>query len=352
MLDTLGPATIFTTLDLESGFWQIPVHYEDRHKTAFNTIEGHYEFRVLPFGLTNAPATFQRTMDRVLRSHRKYCRVFIDDIIIFSHSVEEHFTHLQKVMDSINKAMLTIKLKKCKFFKNEVRFLGHLVSHRTIKPDPEKVAAVKAFPIPISVKELQSFIGLIGYYRRFIPQLSTIADPLYKLMKKNSIWKWTPLHQSAYNELKIALTSSPLLKLPDFTQTFYLHTDASLTGLGAVLCQKIDGIEHPIGYASKTLNAAQRNYTVTEQEALAVVWAVKLFRPYLLGRHFFIITDHSALKSLFNWNQYKGLISEYLSMARNVHLGVKLTLSQIQTNIRIYHLAVHLAIPHLSIFCS
>lgn len=299
MLDALGKAIIFTTFDLESGFWQIPVHPDDIEKTAFNTQQGHYEFRVLPFGLTNAPSTFQRVMDRVLRPHQAYCKVFVDDIIIFSDTVDQHYIHVQNVLTSINNARMTIKLKKCKMGKNEVRFLGHLVSHRTIKPDPEKIAAVKAFPVPTTVVQLQSFIGLVGYYRRFIRQLSTTAEPLYKLLKKNSVWHWTLTHQNAFDKLKTALTSSPLLSLPDFTQTFYLHTDASLSGLGAVLCQKTDEAEHPICYASKTLNAAQRNYTVTEQEALAVVWAVKLFRPYLLGRPFFIVTDHSALKSLF-----------------------------------------------------
>jgi hypothetical protein len=299
MLDMLGAAQIFSTLDLESGYWQIPMDKKDIQKTAFSTHRGHYEFLVLPFGLTNAPSTFQRVMDMVLRKHKEFCGVYIDDIIIFSNSFEEHIKHLEQVFTSLNEAQLTIKLKKCKFGKNEVKFLGHLVSHQSVKPDPEKVAAVNRFPVPKCVADIQSFIGLVGYYRRFIPALSRTAECLYKLLKKNAKWKWGAEEQAAFDKLKLALTSSPVLNLPDFTKQFHLQTDASDSGLGAVLSQEFDRKEFPICYASKTLNTAQRHYSTTEKEALAVIWAIKLFRPYLLGRHFKVFTDHSALKWLF-----------------------------------------------------
>lgn len=298
-LDELGTAMIFSTLDLESGFWQIPVHTEDRAKTAFNTPHGHYQFKVLPFGLTNAPSTFQRVMNGVLRKHKRYCLVYIDDIIIFSKNFLEHLTHLQLIFDSIVEAGLTIKMKKCKIAQDEVKFLGHLVSHQTVKPDPQKILAVRSFPAPKTVSELQSFLGLVGYYRRFVPRLASVAQPLYKLLMKGVRWIWGVTQQQSFQELKHSLTSSPILTLPDFTQPFCLQTDASGTGIGAVLAQVIDGKERVISYASKTLNDAQRRYNTTEREALAVVWSVKLFRPYLLGRHFTIHTDHEPLKGQF-----------------------------------------------------
>jgi hypothetical protein len=310
-LDALGHATIFSTLDLCSGYWQIPVHKDDIHKTAFNVPNGHYEFKVLPFGLTNAPASFQRTMDVVLRKHKSYCLVFIDDIIIFSENFNNHLIHLQQVFNSIADAGLTIKLKKCRLGKDEVRFLGHLVSHQTIKPDAEKIVAVQSFPVPQTVSQLQSFIGLVGYYRRFIPKLSSIAEPLYKLLKKNVRWEWKQPQQQAFDQLKSILTSSPILSLPDFTKEFYLHTDASATGLGAVLTQVIDGVERVISYASKTLNETQRRYSITEREALAIVWATRLFRPYLLGRHFIIYTDHRPLKGQM---KHKDITSRLMRM--------------------------------------
>ena len=298
-LDGLGAANIYSTLDLDSGFWQLPVHEDDRPKTAFNTQYGHYEFKVLPFGLTNAPSTFQRVMNGVLRKHKLYCLVFVDDIIIFSNNFEEHLNHMQNIFDSVATAGLTIKMKKCKLGQDEVKFLGHLISHHTIKPNPEKVSAVSSYPTPRTIYELQSFLGLVGYYRRFIPKLSSIAQPLYKLLKKNAIWIWRDSQQQAFQRLKSTLTSAPILALPDFTQPFQLQTDASGTGIGAVLAQVIANIERVISYASKTLNAAQRRYSTTEREALAVVWSVKLFRPYLLGRHFIIYTDHRPLKGQF-----------------------------------------------------
>lgn len=301
-LDALGKASIFSTLDLQSGFWQLPLNPEDREKTAFSTARGHYEFVVLPFGLTNAPSTFQRVMDYVLRKHKEYCLVYVDDIIIFSASFEEHLIHLQAVFDSLMEAHLIVKTSKCKIGQNEVKFLGYLISAHIIRPDKGKVEAVMNFPIPKRVVELQSFVGLVGYYRRFIPQMATIAAPLYKLFKKGSLWEWTSAHQSAFDELKRILTSKPLLTLPDFDKDFILHTDASDIGLGALLTQISNDarMENVLYYASKSLNHAQKNYTVTEKECLAVLWAVKLFRPYLLGRHFKVFTDHAALRWLMS----------------------------------------------------
>jgi hypothetical protein len=328
MLDGLGRSSFFTTLDLQSGFWQIPIYPPDIEKTAFSTHRGHYEFVVMPFGLTNAPATFQRMMDNILRADRDFCLVYMDDIIVFSPTFESHLIHVQQVFNRLLAARLVLKPKKCRFFRSSVKFLGHVVSENRVQPDPEKVSAVHQFPPPTSVKQLQSFLGLVSYYRRFVHHLASLAEPLYKLTKKDSPWRWrAEVEQAAMDRIKTALTTPPLLRLPDFSRPFVLYTDASDVGLGAVLSQsyeeapstpKANGsskrtddksndttipphryIEHPIYYASRTLHAAERNYTTTERECLAVKWAVTLFRPYLLGRHFIVYTDHSALRWLF-----------------------------------------------------
>jgi hypothetical protein len=300
VLDSLGKAKYFSSLDLQSGYWQVRLHPGDREKTAFSTARGHYEFVVMPFGLTNAPATFQRLMDSVLRDCQSYCLVYIDDIIIFSSSFNDHMNHISQVLQRLINAALVAKPSKCLFLKQRVNYLGHVITPGFIAPDPDKIAAVSSFPVPHSVKSLQSFLGLVNYYRRFIKELSIIAEPLYRLLKKGTTFKWTDIQQRAFESLKSTLTSAPLMRLPDFDLAFNLHTDANNTGLGAVLSQTINGIEHPVYYASKTLSAAQRNYTTTERECLAVKWACQLFRPYLIGRHFSVFTDHAALSWLFN----------------------------------------------------
>ena len=298
-LDALGKAYFLSSLDMQSGYWQLALDPRDAEKTAFSTSRGHYQFVVMPFGLTNAPATFQRLMDNILRDFHSFCLVYIDDIIIFSNTFEEHLIHLSKVLQRLIDSHLVVKPSKCQLLKQELPFLGHVITPGYIAPDPEKIAAVSTFPVPHNVKSLQSFLGLVNYYRRFVQGLSDIAEPLYRLLKKGIIWQWTDIHQRAFEALKLALTSDPLMGLPDFDRPFVLHTDANNTGLGAVLSQVIDGIEHPIYYASKTLNPAQRNYHTTEKECLAVKWACQLFRPYLIGRHFVVYTDHNALRWLF-----------------------------------------------------
>jgi hypothetical protein len=303
-LDKLGSAKFYSTLDLQSGFWQIPLHPDDAEKTAFNTDNGHYQFLVLPFGLCNAPSTFQRMMNTVLMSHRKFCLVYIDDVIVFSPSFETHLHHLATVFNTLREANLTVKASKCNFGKLEVRYLGHLISSGTVKPDPSKLSAIMSFPAPTSLKQLQSFLGLIGYYRRFIPSMSTVAAPLYKLLRKEVVWNWSEEHQLSMKKLQEILTTTPVLRLPNFEKPFVLHTDASDCGLGAILSQVYTendtAIECPISYASRSLSDSERNYSTTEKECLALKWAITHFRPYLIGSPFTVFTDHAALQWLMN----------------------------------------------------
>ena len=314
MLDALGKADYFSVLDLQSGFWQIPLHPDDMEKTAFSTTRGHYEFLVMAFGLCNAPATFQRAMDQLLRDLRAFCQAYMDDVITFTEgSFEKHVEKLEVVLQRLQSAPMVAKPSKFKVLQRELKFLGHIISRRTVKPDPAKTAAVHAFPMPKCVKDLQSFLGLVGYYRRFVPGLATTAYPLYRLFKKGAEWKWGPEHDAAVQALKQALTTPPLMRLPDFDRPFVLCTDASDTGLGAVLSQLDDDkVEHPVYYASRTLVNGEPNYTVTERECLAVRWACDLFRPYLLGRPFSVFTDHAALVWLARSRDTKSKLTRWV----------------------------------------
>jgi 8-oxo-dGTP pyrophosphatase MutT (NUDIX family)/predicted aspartyl protease len=322
LLDSLQDAQWFTTLDLASGYWQIKVREEDQEKTAFITKFGTYEFKVMPFGLCNAPATFQRTMDKVLAGIKEqFVLVYLDDVIIYSKTFKEHIQHLTEVLTRIRKANLRLKAEKCYFAATELQFLGHVVGKEGVKPDPEKVDKMVNYPEPKNIRELRGVLGLFSYYRRFIKDFAQLADPLYKLLKKDTVYEWTDLQQQAFENLREKLTQAPVVQYPDFNRPFLLYTDASQIGIGAVLAQKDnDKHEYVIAYASRTLNPAERNYGITELECLAIVWAVKYFRHYLYGSKFTIITDHTALKWLLNstsengnrrLERWKIMLSEY-----------------------------------------
>ena len=300
-LDHLGGCNYFTTLDLTSGYHQIPMHPESQPKTGFIVESGLYEYKRLPFGLRNAPSSFQRMMDSVLRGLKPtQCLVYLDDVIIFSKGIEQHAERLKRVFDKLREANLSLKFKKCHFALSEVKYLGHVITRKGIKADPDKIEAVKTFPSPNTTKELQSFLGLSNYYRRFIHQYADMARPLTKLLRKGVAFTWTPDCQEAMDKLKEALTSSPVLTYPDFKRPFVLSTDASNFAVGAVLSQVIDGEEHPIAFASRQLNTAETNYSTTEKELLGVVFGVTHFKCYLIGAKFKIVTDHAALKWLFS----------------------------------------------------
>lgn len=304
ILDTLGNSRYFTTLDLASGYWQIEMDPASREKSAFITHHGLFEFCRMPFGLCNAPATFQRLMQTVLAGLEWHsCFIYLDDILIASKTFEEHLSHLRLVFDRLRKAGLTLKPKKCFFVQREVYYLEHVISRNGIRPDPMKTQKVKQFPPPTDVTRVRQFLGLASYYRRFVPGFSRIAAPLHALTKKNAQFEWTQECQTAFDILKQLLVTAPVLAYPRFgpSEEFVLETDASLQGLGAVLGQRqSDSHVHPIAYASRSLQPHESNYDITELETLAVVWAVKTFRPYILGHHCVLLTDHSACTSLLN----------------------------------------------------
>ena len=298
MLDKLHNATIFTTLDLQSGYWQIPIVEEDKEKTAFSAGQGLYEFNVMPFGLTGAPATFQRCMNYLLMDV-SHTMVYIDDIIVYSTTFEEHLTDLEKVLNVLKQNGLKLKPSKCEWVKAKVTFLGHVVSAEGMTPDPENIAKVKNFPVPKSIKEIQRFVGLASYYRRFIKNFAMIAAPLHKLTSKDSEFIWTDVHQKAFEELKQKLITPPILRFPDLSKPFILMTDASGYALGAVLGQQDEKEkDHVIAYTSRGLKPHEKNYSTIEKELLAIVFGTKQFRHYIWSRKVILLTDHRPLQWL------------------------------------------------------
>ena len=304
ILDQLGGVQYFSTLDLASGFWQILVDPQSREKTAFTTPHGLFEFRVMPFGLTNAPAVFQRLMQEVLaglnpEDGKAFVSVYIDDILVFSPTLEEHLDHLKRVMARLRKAFLKLKPVKCKFVREEVEHLGHVLTKQGVQTNRRLTEAVQDFPRPRNIHDIRRFLGLSSYYRRFIPNFAKIAQPLHQLTSKGVPFVWSAECEAAFTTLKGKLTVSPVLAYPSFDRGFTLETDASIQGLGAVLSQQQeDGKLHPVAYASRALNHSEKNYSVTELETLAVVWAITHFHSYLYGNCVHVLTDHSTVKAV------------------------------------------------------
>lgn len=298
ILDKLGRSMYFTTLDLAKGFHQIEINEKDVRKTAFSTNNGHYEFIRMPFGLKNAPATFQRLMNNILKDFiGKICHVYLDDIIIFSTSLEEHIISVRKIFQTLQNANLKVQLDKSEFLKKETEFLGHIITTEGIKPNPNKIKAIQDFKIPKTTKQIKSFLGLVGYYRKFIKDFAKVAKPLTLRLKKESKINPQDLdYQESFEKLKLLITSEPVLKYPDFNKPFVLTTDASNYAIGSVLSQE----GHPTCFASRTLNDHETRYSTIEKELLAIIWSTQYFRPYLYGRPFIIRTDHRPLSWLSN----------------------------------------------------
>ncbi|KAL0148421.1 hypothetical protein M9458_056231 [Cirrhinus mrigala] len=293
LLDRLGRARYISTLDLTKGYWQVPLTPTAKEKTAFTTPSGHWQYRSLPFGLHGAPATFQRMMDILLRPHQTYAAAYLDDVVVHSEAWEDHLDRLRRVLSE-----LTANPRKCHLALSEAKYLGFQVGRGLIRPQEKKVEAILTAPKPETKTQVRAFLGLAGYYRCFIPNFSSLATPLTDLTRKGQPEKtrWTAATEEAFASLKAALTSSPVLRAPDFSCPFLLQTDASDTGLGAVLSQVQEGEEHPIIYISRKLSPAERNYATVEREALAIKWAVLELRYYLLGRKFTLVTDHAPLQ--------------------------------------------------------
>jgi hypothetical protein len=299
--DQLGQSKYFSCIDMVMGYHQIEVAELDRAKTAFSTKEGYWEYKRLPFGLKTAPATFQRMMNVVLSGLTgSRCFVFLDDIVVYARSLAEHATKLREVFDRIRENRLKLKPEKCEFLRKEVSYLGHVISENGVLPERTKTKAVEEFPTPQNVKQLRSFLGLLSYYRRFVPNFSHIAAPLHTLLKKDTPYEWTADHEQTFQSLKGKLLSPPILRYPDFNRRFVLTTDASGEGLGAVLSQGEIGKDLPVAFASRTLNRAEKSYSTTEKELLAIVWGMRYFRPYLYGRKFTAVTDHKPLTWIMN----------------------------------------------------
>ena len=295
LFDQLKGASIFSKIDLRSGYHQLRIKYVDVHKTAFRTRYGHYEFLVMSFGLTNAPTAFMDLMNHVFRPYvYQFVVVFIDDILVYSKDRESHDTHLRVVLETLRKELLNAKLSKCEFWLNEVSFLGHIVSKEGIRVDPKKIEVVVEWKSPRNVTEIRSFLGLAGYYRRFVKGFSMIAAPMTRLLQKNVNFEWSEKCQRSFEKLKAFLTEAPMLTQPTCGKEYVTFSDASLNGLGCVLMQE----GKVIAYALRQLKPHEKNYPTHDLELAAIVFALKIWRHYLYGEKCFIYTDHKSLKYL------------------------------------------------------
>lgn len=300
ILDGLSGSSLFSTLDLDQGYYQIKLNESSRPVTAFTTQDGHFQLKRMPMGMKTSPACFSRIMQTALSDLiGKICFVYLDDIIIYSKTIEEHFQRLATVLGRLSKIGLKVKAKKCNFLKPSVKFLGHIVSEAGVSPDPEKVEAVKNWPTPKNSKDIESFLGLASYYRKFIKNFAKIAQPIRRLTQNDVNFDWNNNCENSFETLKNLLTHPPILAFPDFSPSnkFILQTDASDFAIGAVL---MNSDRRPITFVSRQLRKYEKNYGITDKELLAIVWAVKKLRQYLYGKKFEIETDHKALVFLYN----------------------------------------------------
>ena len=323
-LDALGGAKWFSTLDMASGYWQVELDEDAAKKSAFSTSSGLYEWKVLPFGLCNAPSTFERLMESVLSGlHWEILLIYLDDVIVFAQTIEEMTYRLRTVFQRFRDANLKLKPSKCTLYRQEVQYLGHLVTVHGIHTDPEKTKVIDEWPTPRSQTEVRSFIGIAQYYRRFIEGFGKIAHPLYRLMEKKAVFRWTPECDDAFKILKNRLTSAPILAFPTIDDSFVLDTDASGFAMGAVLSQIQDGEERVIAYGSKSFKKEERNYCTTRRELLSIITFLKKFRHYLLGRVVKVRTDHSSLRWLMNFKDADGQLARWREVCAQYQLQIE-----------------------------
>lgn len=332
-LRSLDGSSVFSTLDLKSGYWQIEVSPSDRKKTAFITPFGLYEFNVMPFGLNNAPATFQRAMATILKGCvGRNCFIYLDDIIVFSDSKQQHLEDLAEILEKLKTNGLKLHRKKCEFFQSSVNFLGHVISAEGIRVDNNKIKAILKYPTPTNEKELRRFLGLANYYRTFIKDFSKISEPLYKLTSKNTKFTWNNDCQKSFASILRKLSSTPILAYPDYSKPFCLTTDASNVAVGAILSQNIPGTGGVVAYFSRTLTKAEKNYSTFDKEALAIVSAIKEFRHHLYGRHFDVYTDHNPLCYLNSLKDSHGRIARWLTFLQDFDFSIHYKRGSTNTN--------------------
>ena len=299
LLERVSSHPFYCFLDGYSGYFQIDITVDDQDKTTFTCPFGTYAYRRMPFGLCNAPTTFSHCMLSIFSNMvERIMEVYIDDITVYGESFDECLVHLETVLHRCIEKNLVLNWEKCHFMVNQGIVLGHIISERGIEVDKAKVELISKFPSLTNVKTVRHFLEHVGFYRRFIRDFSKIAKPLYKLLEKDAKFEWDVECQQKFEELKAYLTTTPIVRAPDWHLPFEVMCDASDLAVGAVLGQKVEGKPYVVYYASKTLNEAQRNYTTTEKELLAVVYALDKFRSYLIGLDIVIFTDHSALKYL------------------------------------------------------
>lgn len=312
-LDTLSGKKWFSTLDLKSGYWQVEINPKDKEKTAFSTGKGLWQFNVMPFGLCNAPATFERLMECVLAGLvGEACLVYLDDVIIMGRDFEDHLFNLEKVLRKIRGANLKLNPKKCALFRKKVNYLGHVITSEGIQTDPAKVEAVQKWPTPKDKTEVRAFLGLCSYYRRFVKGFSEIAKPLHRLTEDKRAFCWDEACEESFRKLRTCLCETPILGYPQTDGQFVVDTDASNTAIGGVLSQRQGDREVVIAYFSKSLSRPERNYCVTRRELLAVVKTLQHFSKYIIGRKFLLRTDHAALKWLLQFKNPEGQVARWI----------------------------------------
>lgn len=334
LLDKLGRCQYFSIIDLKSGFHQIEMDPDSRAKTAFSTPNYHLEFNRLPFGLKNSPATFQRLMDNILRGvANEYCCVYLDDIIVYSVSLAEHLARLEKVFQRLRKANLKIQLDKTEFLRTEIAYLGHVITPEGVKPNPDKIKAILNYPLPTTATEIKSFLGLLGYYRKFIKDFARITKPMTSCLRKGSkIDINCPEYRECFLKCQALLTNEPILQYPDFQRPFRLTCDASNVAIGCVLSQLTAGSDLPVAYASRTLIDAERRLSTIERELLAIVWGVQYFRPYLFGRKFMILSDHKPLQWLNSIKEPNSKLFKWRTRLAAYDFTIEYKKGQLNTN--------------------
>jgi len=320
LFDHVRGASVFSKLDLRSGYHQVRIKEEDIFKTAFRTRYGHYEFVVMPFGLTNAPTSFMCLMNSVLSKYLdKFVIVFIDDILIYSKNEQEHKEHLRIILQILREQQLYAKFSKCEFFQSKIQYLGHIISKEGISVDPDKIKAITEWSVPKDVSDVRSFMGITGYYRRFIEGFSKIAYPITSLQKKGTKFNWTDKCQESFEKLKHLLTTTPILKIADPNKDFLLCTDASNEGLGGVLTQE----NCVIAYESRKLKQHEKNYATHDLELAAIIHALKMWRHYLIGRKFVLMSDIISLKYLFDQQNLNARQARWLAFLSEYEFEIK-----------------------------